>query len=236
MKSWPRAWTKPRGPATMRWQRRCHERAEGDLRLVEGGFRHSIEQAGREEGPSWSFDPAALENALKSWNPHPPRPALAQSPARLRVPLGVAPGPGRVVSGTPRRPPARTLRQAGALAELLEHGYLEPAESNSIRLITHSLWREALLAKDRRAPRRSTSGCTSDTPRSRACRRRRVCLCPRAWLRRPRQGRPSGFRQRSPERADAEQRWRDVLRLLAYPSAPRPRTGRRKARGSGWRR
>jgi serine/threonine protein kinase/tetratricopeptide (TPR) repeat protein len=197
-----------------------HHRTEGNLRSVEAGFRHFVERAGREDGPRWHFDPAALPEALATWSPTPPEPRLEQVPARLRSSLQICAQAG---DSLPKRVATDLLERfsrSGSLSELVQHGYLQVKKPDRISFITKALWREAIAARPTRI-----------TPIDRWLHERyppdldHVDESIQASARAHRLGDQTAERRwlsAALTRADAQRRWADVLRLLAYPDLPPP--------------
>jgi tetratricopeptide (TPR) repeat protein len=208
----------PEGRAARELALELHERAEGDLQRCADGFLHCVRTAGKEDGLGWHVDPALVNEALATWSPTPPEPRLADIPAHLVDPLRLCARAGRSLSERVAQGLLASFAEPGDLALLQEHGYLVAENDERLRFVTKSLFQEPAAAGGERSTDIDVWLNTHYVPDPDL-----VDEVLGACLRARRIGdvaRESSYLAAALERADAQRRWQDGLRLLAYPDLP----------------
>jgi len=123
-----------------------HMRSDGDLGVAAEGFAWALESMGEESGLSWTLDAATLAQTMREWRGAPSGPEWASLPEEHRAYLIVCAQAGRSV---PRRVATGLMdcfAPSGALEQLIDHGYLLPAEDDALVFVTSALHEEALAA------------------------------------------------------------------------------------------
>lgn len=208
----------PEGRAARELALELHERTEGDLQRCADGFLHCVRTAGKEDGLGWHVDPSLVDESLATWNPTAPGPRLADVPARLVDPLRLCARAGRSFPGRLAQDLLAAFAEPGDLPLLQEYGYLVAEDDERLRFAMTSLFREAVAAGEERSRDIDTWLNTHYVPVPDL-----VEEVLEACLRARRVGdvaRESSYLSAALERADAQRRWQDALRFLAYPEPP----------------
>jgi hypothetical protein len=208
----------PEGRAARELALQLHERTEGDLQRCADGFLHCGRTAGKEDGGGWQVDPTLVDESLATWNPTAPSPRLADVPAHLVDPLRLCARAGRSFPGRLAQDLLASFAGPGDLPLLREYGYLVAEDDERLRFVTMSLFQEAAATgQDRTREIDSWLNKHYVPIPDLADEVLEACLRAR---RAGDVARESSYLSAALERADTQRRWRDALRLLAYPELP----------------
>lgn len=192
--------------------------SDGDLGLMEEGFKHCLRRCGHETDLAWTLDPAGLAAALADWHPGPRPPRLDQVPAPLLQPLRTCAWLGPSFPEGTARDLLAAFGHGETLPALIDHGYLHFAGDHQIRLATRGFWR----ALEETEPERGEEidGWLLRHHAPDPAHLESVWMeCRRARRRGDREKEALYLASALPL-AHSQRRWNDVLRLLAYPAEP----------------
>lgn len=207
-----------RDPSAELLVRALFERFEGNLRFGADGFGSFVRRCGVEHGIQFRLDPERLRKRLRvalsrrEMSPGAPVPERLV-PALRTCALAGTSFPIRIGRGLLQR-----FHSVADLDDLLDHGLLVHLDHTRLRFLTRALWEWASSGpKDRQADidrwlheHLLANPDRVDDSIDAAARARRLGDSVAE----------SRYLARAMTRADRQRRWRDALRILAYPNAP----------------